>query len=143
MTLVRWGALFGILAAAMIVVGMLVAADTPEGDAPDAEWVAFTDDNTTMQLVRAYVLVGASMSLIAFYSLGIRPLVGDADQTDRAIGALGAGTTLLAAVANWTTPNVRSKRRSRRRTRSPLKRAGCFAVPIPRWQRSSSSAPTS
>jgi hypothetical protein len=91
--------LFGIVAALCLVAGMLLATDTPDGDAPDEEWVEFTDDNAGIQLVRAYLLIVASLSLVAFYSFGLRPLLGDTEPVDRALAHIGAGATLLAAAA--------------------------------------------
>jgi hypothetical protein len=95
----RLGGLFALLAAVCLIVGFLLASDTPDGDAPAEEWVSFIDDNANMLLVRAYVFVAASLSLIAFYAFGLSPRLGGDSPQDRALRVLGAGATILAAAA--------------------------------------------
>lgn len=97
MTPIRIAALFSILAAVLLVASVVIASDTPEGDAQDQEWIDFIEDNDSMLLIRAYLLVAASVSLVVCYSFGVRPKMGEADPLDRALAGLGAGATLLGA----------------------------------------------
>lgn len=97
MTMSRWGGLFGVLAAVLLVGAVLISGETPNGDAPAQEWTDYIHDSDTKLLVRAYVLIAASLSLIAFYVFGVRPRLGDAESSDRALGQMGAGATLLGA----------------------------------------------
>ena len=102
MPLARLGGIFGILAAACLVAGMFIGTDTPDGDASESEWVDFIEDNATMLLARAYVMVAGSLSLVALYAFGIRPRLGEVEPMDRSLAHLGAGATVLAT-ASFTT----------------------------------------
>jgi hypothetical protein len=99
MSLSRWGALFGLLAAVLLVAGVVISGDTPDGDADDQEWINYVQDDESLLLIRAYLFVGAAVSLLAFYSFGVRPRLGEVEVTDRALAGLGAGATLLAGGA--------------------------------------------
>jgi len=95
----RWGLVFGVLAAVFLVAGVLISGNSPAGDAPDDEWVQYIDDDKSVVLVRAYLLIAAGLALVAFYAFGLEPLLGNADVTDRALARLGYGATLIAAGA--------------------------------------------
>jgi hypothetical protein len=71
MTLNRWAALFGILAAVFIIASVLISGDTPDGDAPDDEWVQYIEDDDVAIMIRAYLLIAAGISVGALYSLGL------------------------------------------------------------------------
>jgi hypothetical protein len=96
MSLSRWGALFGVLTAVLLLAGVLISPDTPDGDADDQEWINYVQDDESLLLIRAYLFVGAAVSLLAFYSFGVRPRLGEVEVTDRALAGLGAGAALLA-----------------------------------------------
>jgi hypothetical protein len=96
MSLNRWGALFGLLAAVLLVTGVLISGDTPDGDASDQEWIDYIQDDEPLLLIRAYLFVGAAVSLLAFYSFGVRPRLGEVEVADRALAGLGAGAAVLA-----------------------------------------------
>jgi hypothetical protein len=81
----------------LIVVGVTLATDSPDGDAPDEEWVTWVDDNAALLVVRAYLLVIGGLSLVALYALGVRPRLGESEESDRALAGLAAGSTVLAA----------------------------------------------
>lgn len=99
MTMSRWGGVFGVLAAVLLVGAVLISGETPAGDAPVQEWTDYIQDSDTALVVRAYLLIGASLSLVAFYAFGVRPRLGDAESSDRALGQMGAGATLLGSAA--------------------------------------------
>lgn len=99
MTMSRWGGFFGVLAAVLLVAAVLISGETPAGDAPAQEWTDYIQDSDTALVVRAYLLIGASLSLFAFYAFGVRPRLGDAESSDRALGQMGAGATLLGSAA--------------------------------------------
>ena len=95
----KWAGLFGVLAALLLVAGVIMSGDTPDGDAPDEEWVQYIEDDQSLLLIRAYVFVVVGLCLVGFYSFGVRPRLGEADALDRALAGFGAGATLLAGAA--------------------------------------------
>ena len=64
----RWVGISGIVAAVLIVAGVLLGGNTPEYDAPDAEWLQWfdKDSNTNAALLGALVLVVGALALIVF-----------------------------------------------------------------------------
>lgn len=99
MTANRWGALFGVLAAVVLVAGVLLFGGAPAHDSPDQEWIDYIQEHETAVLVRAYLFVAAALSLVAFYAFGLRPRLGDSDPVDRSLAQLGMGAIVLAAGA--------------------------------------------
>lgn len=99
MSLNRWAGLLGIVGAVLLVAGVLMVADTPDGDAPDQEWVANITDNESLLLARAYIFIVAGLCIVGLYALGVRERLGNADATDRALSGLGAGSSALGAAS--------------------------------------------
>lgn len=97
MTASRWGALFGIAAAVLLVVAVLTSGSTPAGDDPDQDWLNYINDNSSLLLMRAYMLIASGLCLIAFYALGIRPRLAESDAIGRALAGAGAGFVTIAA----------------------------------------------
>src|SRR3989337_797662 len=64
----RWTMLSGIAFAVLFIVGMLLGSDTPDPDAPDAEWTAWFDDSghRTLQVVAMFLMVLAALALVVF-----------------------------------------------------------------------------
>jgi hypothetical protein len=99
MTLNRWAALFGILAAVFIIASVLISGDTPDGDAPDDEWVQYIEDDDVAIMIRAYLLIAAGISVVALYSLGLYPRISGPGAVDGALARLGAGAAVMAAAS--------------------------------------------
>jgi Domain of unknown function (DUF4386) len=64
----RWGGIAAIVFAVLFVVGFLLVADTPEGDASNAEWVRhFADsDNRRMIIIGVVVWAVAMLAFLVF-----------------------------------------------------------------------------
>ena len=84
----RWVGIAGIVSAVLIVAGILVGGNTPEYDAPDAEWVQWfeKDSNTNAALIGTIILVLGGLALIIF-ACGLAARLR-ASGADRASGIL-------------------------------------------------------
>jgi hypothetical protein len=99
MTLNRWAALFAVLTAVLVIGGVFISGDTPDGDAPDADWVSYVKDDESAVITRAYLFIGAGLSLVALYAFGLNPRLTGPRPTDAAMARLGAAAAVLAAAA--------------------------------------------
>ena len=94
--------LSGIAFAVLFVVGILLGSDSPDSDAPDAEWVAWFDDsgNRTLQCVSLFLMVLAALAFVVFITGLVRRLRAESTVHDGAAQvAHGAGLLLSAAIA--------------------------------------------
>jgi hypothetical protein len=96
----RWGGGGGILFAVAFVVGILLMTDTPEGDAPDTEWLDYYADsgNRWKIIVGALALALSTIGLIIFLS-ALRERLRDAPGTQwLSTVMLASGLVLLAMI---------------------------------------------
>lgn len=94
-----WAAALGVLAAALLVVGVIISGNTPSGDATAREWVEYIEDDAALTLIRAYVFIVAGLCLVGLYALGVEPRITGAGTSDRALARLGAIAAVLVAGA--------------------------------------------
>jgi hypothetical protein len=97
----RWGGIGGIVFAVAFVVGVLMMTDTPEGDAPDREWVQYFDDsgNRWTIIAGAFVLALAVLGLLVFVSvLRERLRDGSPGTSWLSTAMLASGLTLVAMI---------------------------------------------
>jgi len=89
----RWVGVSGIVAAVMLVAGVMMGGNTPEYDAPDAEWLQWfeKDSNTNAALIGTIILVFGALALIIF-AAGLAARVRSAGgQRANAVIVAGAG----------------------------------------------------
>ena len=95
----RWAPYTGGVFVVLLVLGILLLG-TPEGDAPDEEWLAHFSDsgNRTQAIVATYLTVVAGLSFLCF-TVGLSRRIERPDEPGLARLALGAGTVYAALVA--------------------------------------------
>ena len=94
-----WAAVFGIIAALLLVIAFFVPGETPDGDATANEWVEYIEDYETLVLIRAYLLIAAGLAIVAFYYLGVEPRLSGPRVSDQAMAHLGGAGAVLTAAA--------------------------------------------
>lgn len=89
----RWVGVSGIVAAVLLVAGVMTGGGTPEYDAPDAEWLQWfeKDSNTNAALVGTIILVFGGLALIIFASGLAARFRSSGGQRGNAVVIAGAG----------------------------------------------------
>ena len=94
--------LSGIVFAIAFVAGVIIGGNTPEYDAPDAEWTEWFDDggNRALQIVSLFLMVLAALAFVVFITGLVRRVRAEPTAHDGAAQiAHGGGLILAAAVA--------------------------------------------
>ena len=91
----------GIAFVVLFVVGLLIGSDSPNPDAPDAEWTAWFDDSghRTLQIVGALLMVLAALAFVVFITGFVRRLRAETMNDGAAQVAHGVGIVVAAAIA--------------------------------------------
>ena len=97
----RWTTPSGIAFVVLFVVGLLIGSDSPNPDAPDAEWTAWFDDSghRTLQIVGALLMVLAALAFVVFITGLVRRLRAETMNDGAAQVAHGGGILVAAAIA--------------------------------------------
>ncbi|MFN0094402.1 MAG: hypothetical protein ACKVVT_06450 [Dehalococcoidia bacterium] len=94
----RIGGVLGLLAGVLLLGAMLGSAATPAGDAPDQEWVDYSEDNGLRVVVQAVLFILGGCALIGAFAFGVQGRVSGPDPIDRAFGQFGQSCATLGAV---------------------------------------------
>lgn len=95
-----WGAIAGVAFVVLLIGGLFLLGDSPEGDASDAEITAFYDDdgNLTRNVIGLYAWVAAA-GLFLWFSAAVRKaLQPAAEQGGSLLAAAQSAGTLLAGL---------------------------------------------
>lgn len=96
-TWARWTSLLGAAFAALAVLGLFVLGwDVPESDAAGADVIAFYEENSTLKLVKSFVVIGSALLLVLFAAHVRRVVRAVEREGDFAAPVFFAGAIILA-----------------------------------------------